>query len=353
MRIKEANFVSVNGQPITGLYQDVDKLSGKVRAYYYLLNGKKISCTSDLTTALQRFFTRQRNNNLTWQEILSIYLTKELNQTYRHDCIVWLNEFEKIVNKSKVSETTFDDISSYSAAINLQSQSKARPDLYINHRFAALRVMFAYAANKFENREPIELILTYMRQLDYKKQRKPNPKIATKEQVKTLYKADDLTKLLLCLGLNCALPWADIKDLKWEHLNLKEKTLQKRRHKTDIVIATVLWDATVKLLEQLPRDTEFVFTQSITYLRRYWSSVNGTLGTNVRHKFLRASCRTVATMGNVNSDLIKIVMGHANGISDHYTAKLPSMTKPVTDAVRKYYFGKETACKARKKGKKS
>ena len=55
MRIKKTNFVEVNGQPLEGLYQDVDKLSGKVRAYYYLLNGKKISCTSDITVALQRY----------------------------------------------------------------------------------------------------------------------------------------------------------------------------------------------------------------------------------------------------------------------------------------------------------
>jgi hypothetical protein len=65
MRTKgqKPDYVELDNKPIIGLYSNKSP-SGEVRYYYYLKDNKRISATSSLPTALQRFFTQSAQPKL-------------------------------------------------------------------------------------------------------------------------------------------------------------------------------------------------------------------------------------------------------------------------------------------------
>lgn len=92
MRTKgqKPDYVELDHHPVVGLYSNKD-IEGQVRYYYYYKDNKRISATSDLPTALQRFFSstpkpEQKLNQLKLSDCLTKYLTQRrdrVKETYK------------------------------------------------------------------------------------------------------------------------------------------------------------------------------------------------------------------------------------------------------------------------------
>ena len=163
-------------------------------------------------------------------------------------------------------------------------------------------------------------------------------------------------KLILLLGLNCAMKSTDICDIQLSNIDFDKKTLIKHRHKTSIVRAAVLWDITLEHINHYISDknfqSDYLITKDIGLKRseafkphsinEFFTELRRKTKIDVSVKFeqLRDSVKTVAV--NEKPELLKatdIIMGHKGGIGNQYLERQPKMVKEICQIVYDYYFG--------------
>jgi integrase len=159
---------------------------------------------------------------------------------------------------------------------------------------------------------------------------------------------------MILLMLNGAFYIQEVIRLKWDDIN-NGCIVTHRQKRGERVRVCVLWQETIDALAEVERKCPGIFT---TYLgvaikacgaqRRFTNLAikaglavadkSGELKPTVTGSQLRDGAATAAAEANVNSDLCKILRGHACGIDDHYVKRNPKMVAPACAAVRAKYM---------------
>jgi integrase len=174
------------------------------------------------------------------------------------------------------------------------------------------------------------------------------PAPMSKKTFRTLLNSTDDLKMrvLLLMGLNCAMYIAEVCDVKWKHVDLERGTLVMRRGKTKIMRAAVLWPETVAALKAWKAQKtrgEYVLTsqRGTKYneesCRKWYGEYRDRLKMD-REKdndfnSLRDAAAT-ASSGKVLLQQTQVLCGHKvtkNGLTDKYIARHPEY---VADACR-------------------
>lgn len=200
-------------------------------------------------------------------ELISKFLEREtVSKNYKKDIKSHWREFSKIVQKQEVRQIDHKDIENYGRYIHQQSKIKSKnKERYVKNRFGSITSVINDCRKKAEYKEDLAALLSYFEQLERKTPIKKKAKVLTKEEFQTLLgnSKDSLTSCLILLGLNCAMRYTDIINLKKEEIDFEEKTIQRPRTKTGVIQSAMLWNETVKALQDYrkenPNNTDFVF----------------------------------------------------------------------------------------------
>lgn len=294
-------------------------------------------------------------------DVLGMYLNfkRDKNKRYLIEVKRYYKEFCVVIDKYRVRDISFNDLSKYNNYIHSTSKDLKNQGATISNKFGAVHAVVNFVKKKVEYKKDLENILKYMEQLD----RLPplisafNP-ITPKEFKQLLHYAKDDLLMTACLwlGLNCALRWTDIINIEKKDFDLNNKTFKSFRHKLkqkNEVIACYLWKQTVQAIrnyiDRYPNNTEYLFTtkykqpyKNTEDLRKRIVKYRNKVNKNIVHPLLRKSFATIASRYGYGSqtDDYKTVMGRKiPGADNAYIAKLPENTKKITKAVYDYYFG--------------
>lgn len=225
---------------------------------------------------------------------------------------------------------------------------------YTGHRFGQIKAVFAFARKRGLASTELRTVLDYCAILKPPKKNGVNPQPMEPAVFhKLIGQADQLWKGILYASLNFCMYGSEIASLRWSDISLEKKTLVTDREKTGIVRIAVLWDETVKAIQDLPKKhPEYVFInregspynphglrQAFKRLRR-----KAGLGKEVVFSQIRDGAYSAAVeyspvvAGKPIPTNAMLLAGHATGISDHYVKRNPRMVADACEAVYKAYM---------------
>ncbi len=212
--------------------------------------------------------------------------------------------------------------------------------------------------NETDNKALIQLLnICQIRLVPPKQRTVQTAKQISKEDFHKLFKSTDNVKhkLIILLGLNCAMKSTDICDIKLTDISFERNTLIKHRHKTSIVRAAVLWDITMDYINQYLAGKNFQSDYLITTdigsnssdafkphsINEFFTELRckAQVDESVKFEQLRDSVKTVAV--TEKPELLQatdIIMGHKGGIGNQYLQRQPKMVREICQIVHDYYF---------------
>ena len=162
-----------------------------------------------------------------------------------------------------------------------------------------------------------------------------------------LYKAaDDPMKATLLLGLNCCMYAGEVCCLNWNDVDLAAATLTTTRPKAGQVRIAVLWPRTIRALKKLPRKTAAIFvtragsqTTYKTFYHHFKATKDAAGLPGAEFSSIRDGAYTTAVEQGIDLNTVKLLAGHATGISDAYVKRRPQMAAAACRAIEAIYFG--------------
>jgi|GEM_PF-5308862 len=190
-----------------------------------------------------------------------------------------------------------------------------------------------------------------------KQQTKQTAKLMSREDFHKLFNATDNIKhkLILLLGLNCAMRSSDICDIKVSNIDFVNKSIIKHRHKTGIIRAAVLWDTTLDYIKKYLDAKEFSSEYLITCdsgkdktrplrphsINEFFNDLRtkAKVSNDVKFEHLRDSVKTVSVKKKPQlMEVTDIIMGHKGRIGNQYLVRQPEMVAEICQIVHDYYF---------------
>jgi len=293
--------------------------------------------------------------SLTLKELIEDFkIRTDIAHNYIKDVKNYWQSFSNIVQKIEVRKISFNDIKKYNDEIHKLSKEKAitNKHRYIKNRFDAVKAVILYAKKRNEYKKDLITLLGHLEQLRYITKYKKNiPVVVKPNQFQDMLSNADnpLTRCLLLLGLNCAMRYEDIINLRKSEIDFDNKYLQRQRTKTGIIHSAILWTETIKALKEYmkeyPNDSEFVFTTKFNnkYVEKYLRTIyfDSVRIDTITHKHLRNSVSSIANRLGCNPNGIKIIMGHnISSVDNSYNERHSEATRQVCNEVYKYYFEK-------------
>lgn len=278
---------------------------------------------------------------------------------------VWWQEFLDLVPVKNVDELNRDAFQAYAAEIKKRQTQKSpktgkpRGKSWVRSRFITVQTVINY----LRDAKKISAELHARLQGDWKQ---PLKKVAQPKGAKYVIKpaefqamleiADDFMRALLLLGVNAAFYPSDF-DLRWEHVDLDDKTLCCRRQKCNVgdsegvLRMAVLWNDTVDALKKLRRkDVPHVFATrtgnpiaaSTVWDRFIRLRKKAGVDRPLRPEDLRNTAATIAAE-KASKAQYDVLMGHSLGREDEgYIEKHRFFTKDACEAIREYLLGTVT-----------
>ncbi|MBN2376758.1 MAG: tyrosine-type recombinase/integrase [Sedimentisphaerales bacterium] len=291
------------------------------------------------------------------KEIGNIYFNrkiKPLRKSERDDSVRWWKQFCKIIDANNARDISLNHILTYQDKIYEIYNHKGHRPTWIKHRFDKIKTIFNYAtkSRNVEYIDDLKRILDYCKKFQYPNKAKMNPNpIDKKDYIKILNVANTKQKAIILLAANSALYPQDCCDIKKSHINIKKQTLIMDRGKTGVPRVAILWDRTVKAINNLnkenPNNYDYLF---VTYAGRQYSahSIGGIwrrlrkkagVDHAVKFEHIRDAAQTAAAEAECTVDEIRFLMGHrVKDVTDNYLKRRPKLTKKACVSIEKYFF---------------
>jgi|GEM_PF-2095180 len=295
-----------------------------------------------------------QTTDINLKDLLKKYQSKpeQIDPVEARNCAKAFNDFLDVVECSKLSEITVEDINRYEAYIHKLDISNVSKKNMINK----VGTIINYCTKKIDSTKLMQLH-KWIQGVNRPKDVKPyNPTTISLDDFNALFEVAELKyKVMLLLSLNCAMYPVDLCRLKISDIDFKQGTVSYRRGKTGKVLAvSTLWTRTKDLLQKYLQErkgkSDFVF---ITYLGKDFTpkGLSGIFDRTIREKagvdkavklnHLRDTFSTTALDLGYSTDQINLVLGHSRGILDRYAFRNASkLTKEMCEAVETEFFKK-------------
>jgi integrase len=216
------------------------------------------------------------------------------------------------------------------------------------HKFNRIRRMIAFSVKRAICVDELTKILNYLKLLtpnDTAVSINPNP-IEVADYRALLEAAHDQDRAMLLLMLNCGMLLVEVVRLEWQDIRDDKTLITHRRKKGKCVRIAILWQETIDALAKMKRKGDYIFVgQSGKPLtksgagKRYRSvRAAAKIASTVEANQIRDGASTAASSANVNEDIVKLLMGHRNGMGDFYSKRSPQQVKIACDAIYKHYM---------------
>lgn len=225
---------------------------------------------------------------------------------------------------------------------------------YDKHRYAAIRAAVSFAMKRGKHPDDCRHALDCCAVFEVEKQRGGrDPKPIERDDFAALLNATDEPRLKawLLVMLNLAMYPQEAVNLDWGEIDLAKRTVVTDRSKTTVIRIGVLWEQTAEALKAIkPSGAR---AESPVFMSRQGNRLSVKTATkHFRHIRERADvaeavkaehCRdgayTAAIESGAELETVKLLAGHATGISDHYVARKPTMVAEACAAIERHYFG--------------
>jgi integrase len=267
-------------------------------------------------------------------------------------------EFLKSVGNKPVQLISLKDIIDYRDYI----LSKKNSPKTVSNTFGCIKDIIKTASRETQNDADSKSLVEFLnlckvRLYAPKQQTKQTAKLVSKQDFHNLFNATNNVKhkLILLLGLNCAMKSSDICDIKISNIDFVNKSLVKQRHKTKIIRAAVLWDITLdyikKYLAEKGGCSEYLLTCDVGKdknkpfrphsINDFFNDLRdkANVSKDIKFEQLRDSVKTVSV--RKKPELLKatdIIMGHKGSIGNQYLERQPEMVAEICKIVYDYYF---------------
>lgn len=281
----------------------------------------------------------------TLEAVGKLYLSKAevTPQEHRESAGRW-QEFQAFMIKRGVTtlrKLTANTVADYGDDI----RSRGKSPTYVKHRFGKVKTVINFARKRGLHPDDCRHALDCCAVLTPPKGKATNPAPISRDDLhKLLSKADDRTKAAILLSMNLCLAPKEIVAVEWDELDLTAKTFVSSRNKTGVTRVGILWDETIQALQKFPRKPHmpvFISARGTERLelRDDWQELRDAAGVKVELASLKDGAYTAAVEAETPLDTVKVLAGHATGISDHYLRRRPNMVEDACAAIYKHYFG--------------
>lgn len=259
-------------------------------------------------------------------------------------------EFCKAVKVANLNDVTRDKIESYRRyVVSLKLAPRT-----VTNRYNAIGQVLSTARDRRENHtDVIDKVRDSFRVICRKKAPKvptgiPTP-IDVDDFAAMLKVADKKWTAILYLMMNCGLHPGELTGLHLDDVDLRKRWLWDHRNKNVEQRCSMLWKETIDAIraymkEYKPDDT-FLFVNlagkrhptgdfGIAFKSKVRKPANVS---RVTLEWFRDSGTNAASMRGVDSDKVRIWLGHKRGELDKYDPRHPSKTQPVVDAIYAEY----------------
>lgn len=294
----------------------------------------------------------KRDDNGKLQEGQAGYNTKELRKSWNY----W-QEFCKAVAVTHVNEVSREALVVYRRFVYELEDGKVSARTIFN-RYNHVSSILNNARDRRENHtEVLDKLRDGFNVICRKKRPKVEAGIPTPIDVEdfsamlTAAKDDTKWRAIVLLSMNCGLHPGECTGLHLDDLDLRKRHLWDNRNKTTEQRCSMLWDETVQAIEAYRQEYRpvgpFVFVNkdgerhnSDQFGKEFKRTVcKPAKVKRVTMEWFRDSGTNAASTRGVDSDKVRMWLGHRRGELDKYDPRHPSKTQPVVDAIYAEYFG--------------
>lgn len=226
----------------------------------------------------------------------------------------------------------------------LRREGKHKSDSWRRHRINAVRTVVNYALSRGKD---VERATTALRSIRSPGITVGEPKpISRTDWRAILDNADPTMRALLLLSLNGGFYAVEALRLTWDEVDLANAVVTTRRNKRKKVIrVATLWSETVEALSALTRTRQYIFPADRGGMMHYQTlnkrfarlcSAAGVDGVTYSH--IRDGAVTACYRQGISPDTVRLLIGHRQGMTDHYVLRNPQMVAPACDAIYNFYF---------------
>lgn len=278
----------------------------------------------------------------TLEEVGQLYINKpKLSANWKAKAKIFWREFCECVRVQTLRQIEQEHVIDYADLVLERGESPT----YIRQRFGTIKTILNYPTKRGKWALDCKRALAFCSVLVAPKANATDPKPIARDDFRALLdKADEQTRAILLLALNCCMYAGEVAALHWSDIDLDKAVLSTARNKTGIVRVATLWPETIAALKQLPRKTDAVFLteagSQADYLcvYRLFKIVRKAAGLEtVQFSHLRDGSYTSAVEAGVDLNVCRLLAGHATGISDHYIKRRPTMVAAACDAIHRAY----------------
>ena len=281
--------------------------------------------------------------------------TKELRKSWNY----W-QEFCKAVGAANVHEVSREALVKYRDFVYALQDGKVSARTIFN-RYNHISTILNNARDRKENHtETIDKLKDGFQVICRKKRPKVETGIPTpidREDFSAMLstvKDDTKWRAIVMLSMNCGLHPGECTGLHLDDLDLRKRFLWDNRNKTQEQRCSMLWDETAKAVEkylqEFKPDGPYLFLNkdderhnSDQFGKEFRRTVLKPAKINrVTFECFRDSGTNAASKRGVDSDKVRMWLGHRRGEVDKYDPRHPTKTQPVVDAIYAEYFGGTT-----------
>lgn len=279
---------------------------------------------------------------------------------YRKSWLYW-TEFVEAVGVKTVDDVTRESLVKYREFVyGLQDGTISARTIF--NRYNHISTILNNARDRRENHtETIDKLKDGFQVICRKKRPKVETGIPTPIDVEDfsamLSAVQDNKKwrAIVFLAMNCGLHPGECTGLHLEDLDLRKRHLWDNRNKTQEQRCSMLWNETVEAVEAHLRECDppcpYLFVNkdgerhnSDQFGKEFKRTVlKPAQIKRVTFEWFRDSGTNAASKRGVDSDKVRMWLGHRRGELDKYDLRHPSKTQPVVDAIYAEYFDGETA----------
>ena len=201
--------------------------------------------------------------SLTLQKVGETYCNKKYNnngEPIKHETIqhaeTWWKEFCKIVGAKRIREITSEDVRQYNTYVHDEARKRKGWRRYIRNRFNTINTIVNHIKGTENRQDKFNLKEILNEELENVKAPDPNPKPISQKNYLSFLKAteecNDVVKWksIILLAGNGGFTPIDYTYLKKEHIIWDKKMIIVKRKKTGVDRMFLLWDRTVKALQE-------------------------------------------------------------------------------------------------------